>query len=125
MGLQPFGFRQCHDRASNAVQAVTRELLDRDGFHKVLYTQPAAEARRPACRQDVVGARGIVTRSLRRVVAHKYGARVGDERQIFFVDGDVFRGEEIGPIARLLARPSDQYCAAPPQGFTRNGIGRG
>src|SRR5262245_51984168 len=79
--LQPLGLRQRHHGVANAVQAITRELLDRDGLYKILHAEPAAEAGHRTCGQDVIWAGGVVACGLRRVITNKDGTRVGDVRQ--------------------------------------------
>ena len=65
MGFEPFCFRQRHNRASDPVKAVSRELLDRDNFYKIVHAQPAAKTRRGAGGQNVIRAGGVVTCRLR------------------------------------------------------------
>src|SRR5690349_15921110 len=69
--LQPFGFGQCYHRRGDAVQPVTRKLLDRDGLNKILHSKSTAKTGHAARRQYMVRAGGVVARRLRRIIAHK------------------------------------------------------
>src|SRR6476646_6830118 len=69
--LQPFRLGQLYHRRADAVQPVTRKLLDRDGLNKILHAKSTAKAGHTACGQHMVWAGGVVARRLRRIAAHK------------------------------------------------------
>src|ERR1051326_2325813 len=69
--LQAFGLGQRYHRRADAVQAITRKLLNRDGLNKILDSKSTAEAGHAARGQHVVRTGGVVARSLRRIIAHK------------------------------------------------------
>ncbi len=71
MRLQPFSLGQRYHGGADAVQAVTRKLLHRDGLNKILHAKSTPEAGHAARGQHMVRAGGIVSRRLRRIIAHK------------------------------------------------------
>ena len=64
-------------------KATPRKLLHGDHLDEVHHAQPAAKTRRTCGGQNVVRARRVVPRRLRRVVAHEHRAGMLDERHIF------------------------------------------
>src|SRR4029077_11841942 len=102
---------------SYLVQAVAGKFLNRYEFYEIENTEAAAEAGLPASWQNVVGTGGVITRSLRRVVANEDGSCVSNEWYIFASDCDVLRGKGVCPVAGLLAGYGEQNGAPTLQGF--------
>ncbi len=110
MCRQSFGLGKTLDRRRNPSQSRARKLLHRDDLHKIRDAQAAAKSRLPRSRQHVVRPRGVVARSLRRVIPDEYRARILNERQVLSRDGDVFRGEQVRPFACLFAGAATRIC---------------
>src|SRR5215831_6319413 len=69
--LQPFGLGQRYHRRADAVQPVTRKLLDRNGLNKIMHSKSTAKAGHAARGQHMVRTGSVVARRLRRIIAHK------------------------------------------------------
>src|SRR6266576_5296602 len=102
MSLETLDLGQRFHGFSYLVQAVAGKFLDGDELDEVENTEAAAEAGLPGSWQNVVGAGGVIARSLRRVVANEDGAGVSNEREIFASGRDVLGGESVCPRAGLL-----------------------
>ena len=70
---------------ADAVQAVARELLHRDGLNKIVHSESTPEAGNTARGQDMVRPGGIVAGRLRRIIADKDRSRIADVRQVFLI----------------------------------------
>src|SRR6476660_9814414 len=77
--LQPFGLGQRYHRRADAVQPVTRKLLDRDGLNKILHSKSTSKTGHAARRQHMVRAGGIVSRGLWRIISYKDRTSVAEE----------------------------------------------
>jgi hypothetical protein len=92
MRWQAFGLGKTLDRPGDSPQTAGRKLLNRNQLAEIENAQSSAKSSLPGSRQHMVGARGVIARSLRRVVTDKDRARILDEWHIVFGDGDVLRG---------------------------------
>ena len=93
------------------LQSLGRKLLHRDEFYEIHHTQASAKPR-PACRrQDMVGAGGIISRGLWRVVPDKDGAGILNRRVSRGLNRDVFGGKQIRPF---IARSRDRAIKITP-----------
>src|SRR5579859_3791910 len=103
MGLESLGFGQRDHGPGDLLETVTRELLYRECFYKVLHAESATVAGRATGGQCVIGTSRIVTCRLRRIVANENRTSVADQRQIVLINRDMFGRNTIGPFHGLCA----------------------
>src|SRR5437762_12829194 len=118
MRQQTFCLRQRFDDRRDPFQAGPRKFLHADHLYEVENTEATAQPGGAASRQDVIGSRSVVTGSLRRIVADKYGTSTANESKIATINGDVFGSDRVGPVETFAARGRDKDQTATTERFT-------
>ncbi len=109
MGWQAFRLGQFQRSRRERIEAIHAGTLDAHPLHEILKAEARAEARRPACRQNMVGAGHIIAQRFRRMVAKEDRTGMTDlwQQQVRVMYGEfkVLGRDLIGDVSCLVERP--------------------
>ena len=121
MGFQSFGARQGGDGRSQAPQSRLVQMLHRNHLQEIRHRETAAQARRAAGGQHVVGAGGIIAGGFRAEWSHEHAAGVPHfGQQLLVGNAQVLRREAVGQLHGLIQGPGHHDGGVPRNGLRRH-----